>query len=77
MNRKALIALWTAVILLAITWIFPPVHVYYYRGGGTSGNGWGFVLDPLMGNIDLGRLLLADALILVVASGVFFTVRRN
>ena len=39
--------------------------------------GSGFIFDALPGRIDFGKILLLDSIILVLAGGIFATVRRS
>jgi hypothetical protein len=74
MNRKALIAMWLTIALLAITWIAPPWLPQRY-----APYKWGFLFDPVMvgQSIDYPRLLLTDALILAIGLGMVITLRKS
>ena len=81
MKRKALIAMWVALVLLVVTWIFPPIlesnMINHYPWTRYDVPSWGFSLGSKTLRIDQQRLLLCDGLILLIGLGIIATIRRS
>jgi hypothetical protein len=72
MNRKQTITLWAGIVVVVLMGVFPP---WLYRSG-LIGTTYGFLfLPPIYCTLDVGRLLIQWAMVVIVVGGLIGTLR--
>ena len=82
MNRKSLVVMWAAIILLVVSWLYPPSEVFgerkwYPLFDFAIGEHVEHVLEPAYRKIDYQRLLVEDGIIILIAAGLIITLRKS
>ena len=69
--------MWLGILLLVVSWLYPPWVSRPY--GANWSPKWGFIFDPYMDDetIDYARLTAIDAVIIIFIAGTLVTLRQS